>query len=580
MMEWRQFPDNFNEQYRNIPKDRPYETLLTGGYQGTMDTGMGIHRYWVYFPEGMEYSCRHLVILIPGDETVDTFLQRTGWLGIAQREKLLLLMAGSSEDPWQGNEEAAARLNKLDQVRNDRTYMDTQRAFSYFAGYGEGAEYGHRYVAANPAVYASAAFFGRIEMASDELEAEGEKGTAAPDILKKEVPCPVCFVGERELYPEYVFEYWRRANKTEELAYCQGDKTVWLPDMAQTESSVDHQAVARVVWFHAPEAAGGATEVRGEAADGAAGTAAEVWDTFLSKTVRATGILNGDLHAYRTAKQWGLLRREIQVDGVTRHWYEYVPKRLSVLADERVPLVVFFHGGSASALSGLYSHEWVLAAKERGFILALPTGTMRRQDTMMPHPAWNASRQDDHMDDEKMIRMMTADIQSRYPVDAGRIYACGHSMGAAMTQRAALAMPDLFAAAASNSGVVTGGFMGDFDTPGVREDVKIPIWIQMGENDVGGGTLLNNPKAARTVHYWVSRYQLPDEEQPCHWRTGRYLNKEWRNMEGVPMVRYTTTLEKPHAITPQDPWFYYDEFFCRFSRGEDGELYYQGKAVK
>ena len=45
------------------------------------------------------------------------------------------------------------------------------------------------------------------------------------------------------------------------------------------------------------------------------------------------------------------------------------------------------------------------------------------------------------------------------------------------------------------------------------------------------------------------------------------------------MVRYTTTLEKPHAITPQDPWFYYDEFFCRFSRGETGELYYKGKLV-
>lgn len=568
-MEWRQFPNDFNEQYRSIPKDRPYETLLTGGYQGTMDTGMGTHRYWVYFPEGMEYSCRHLVLLIPGGETVDAFLARTGWLGISEREKLLLLMAGSAEDPWQGKEEAAVRLEKLDQVRNDRTYMDTQRAFSYFAGYGEGAEYGHRYVVANPAVYASAAFFGTIDMTQDELEREGEKGTAAPDILKKEVPCPVCFVGARERYPEYVIEYWRRANKTEEREYRQGDTAVWLPDMAQTESAVDHQAVARVLWFPAPD----------QSTQDASGIAAEVWDTFLSKTVRATGILNGDLHAYRTAEQWGLQRREIQVDGVTRHWYEYVPERLSVLADERVPLVVFFHGGSASALSGLYSHEWVHVAKESGFILALPTGTMRKQDTMMPHPAWNASRRDDHMDDEKLIRMMTADIQSRYPVDPGRIYACGHSMGAAMTQRAALAMSDLFAAAACNSGVVTGGFMGDFDTPGVRVDRKIPIWIQMGEHDVGGGTLLNNPKAARTVHYWVSRYELPDEEQPCRWRDGRYLNQEWRTVEGVPMVRYTTTLEKPHAITPQDPWFYYDEFFCRFSRGEDGALYYQGKVV-
>ena len=197
----------------------------------------------------------------------------------------------------------------------------------------------------------------------------------------------------------------------------------------------------------------------------------------------------------------------------------------------------------------------------------------------MPHPAWNAAGLPDHMDDEKLIRHMLADIQSRYPVDPGRIYACGHSMGAAMAQRAALAMSDIFAAAASNSGVVTGGFMGDFDTPDVRTDIPVPIWIQMGEKDVGGGTLLNNANAARTVHYWVTRYKLLDEETPDCWRTGRYLNREWKTESGVPMVRFTTTLEKPHAITPQDPWFYYDEFFCRFSKGEKGELYYKGKIV-
>lgn len=564
-MEWKNFPNDFINQYQNISSERPYETLLTGGYRGTMETESKIHKYWVYFPEGMEYSCKHLVLLIPNSDSVDSFLERTGWIEISEREKLLLLMAGSSEDPWLTDEEAASRLASLNQVRNDRTYMDTQRAFSYFAGYGEGAGHGHRFVAANPALYASAAFFGEIKMSQDELEKEGEKGTAASDIPKREVACPVCFVGQRELYPEYVIRYWRRACKTEEKAYRQDNMTVYLPDAAQHGSAVDHQPVARVAWLD--------SEPFGQ------DTARNVRDNFLSKTVRATGILNDDLHPYRTEEQWGIRRKEIEIDGFKRHWYEYVPERLAVLADKKIPVVVFFHGGSASALSGLYSHEWVQVAKERGFILAMPTGTMRKQEAFMPHPAWNAARLSDHMNDEKLIRHMIADIQSRYPVDPSRIYACGHSMGAAMAQRAALAMSDLFTAAASNSGVVTGGFMGDFDTPGVRTDIPVPIWIQMGEKDVGGGTLLNNSNAARTVHYWVTRYQLPDEEAPACWRTGRYLNREWRTEGGVPMVRYTTTLEKPHAITPQDPWFYYDEFFCCFSKGEEGELYYKGKLV-
>lgn len=564
-MEWKQFPNNFIEQYSNIPRESPYETLLTGGYEGVMETETGIHKYWAYFPEGMEYSCKHLVLLISSDENVDSFLNRTEWIKISLREKLLLLMVGSLDDPWKGEEEAASRLASLNQVRNDRTYMDTQRAFSYFAAYGDGADYGCRYVVANPALFASTAFFGKINMSQAELETEGEKGTAALDILKNEVPCPICFVGEQKLYPEYMIQYWCCANKSEERPYYQDNMTVWLPDAAQLGSTIDHQPVARVMWMNSTE-----EEV---------GVAEKVWKTFLSKTIRGTGILNDDLHPYRTAEQWGLKRREIQIDGFTRHWYEYVPERLAVLADGEIPLVVFFHGGSASALSGLYSHEWVQVAKERGLILAMPTGTMRQQENMMPHPAWNASRITSHMDDEKLIRCMVSDIQLRYPIDSGKIYACGHSMGAAMAQRAALAMSDVFAASASNSGVVTGGFMGDFDTPGVREDISIPIWIQMGERDVGGGTLQNNHNAARTVHYWVSRYHLPEEDDPEQWRSGRYLNQEWRTKQGVPMVRYTTTLEKPHAITPQDPWFYYDEFFCRFSRGKNKELYYQGKLV-
>ncbi len=564
-MDWKQFPSNFNELYRGIFRDTPYETILTGGYRGCLPEED--HSYWVYFPEGMEYSCRHLVLLLPNDQTVDEFLEKTGWREVADQEKILLLIAGSREDPWGRWEQEEERLSALDRVRNDRTYMDTQRAFSYLAGYGEGAELGHRFVVKNPAVYASAAFLGKVDTEEGFLREEGEKGSAAPDIPRKAVPCPVCFVGDPAWFPEKVLAYWRQANRSEPVAYRQGENIVWLPDASQLESTVEHQPVARVQLT---------AERRTEAAD----VAASVWKGFLSRTVRATGILNGDLHPYRTAAQWGCCRREIRVDGWMRHWYEYVPGRLSVLAEEKIPLVVFFHGGSSSGLSGLYSHEWVQVAKERGFILALPTGTMRRQDTLMPHPAWNAARVEDHMDDEKFIRCMVEDLKRRYPVDSGRVYVCGHSMGAAMTQRAALAMPDLFTAAASNSGVVRGGFMGDFDTPGVREDLPIPIWIQMGEKDVGGGTLENNPAAARTVAYWTERYRLPDRAEPFRWRSGRYLNREWRTEKGVPMVRYTTTLEKPHAITPQDPWLYYDEFFSRFSKQADGVLCYEGKPVR
>ncbi len=565
-MEWKRFPTNFSEIYYSLSKEKPYVTILTGGYQNSFSVEGISHRYWVYYPKGMEYSCKNLLLLLPNTETVEEFLAKTGWVNVADQEHLLLMMAGGKEDPWLDWADAEKRMQALDNIRNDRTYMDNQRALSYFIGYQEGAEFGHRFVVKNPSLYASCVFCGAVQTEKAWMEKEGDQETAASDIPKKDVPCPVCFVGSPSV-PEWILSYWRRANCSEELPYQQGKSTIWIPNMAQLESTVEHQPVARVQFTNIYNAE--TPEVTNF-----------LWRSFLSRTVRSTGILNGDLHPYRTAQQWGLQRRELSVDGWMRHWYEYLPERLAPLTKKTIPVVVCLHGGSATALSNLYAHEWVQVAKERGFLLILPTGTMRRQDAFMPHPAWNAARVKDHMDDEKFLRQMVANIQSRHPVDMGRVYICGHSMGAAMTQRAALAMPDLFTAAASNSGVVTGGFMGDFDSPGIREDLSIPIWIQMGEKDIGGGTRENNPHADRTVRYWVNRYGLSDPDHPYCWRTGRYLNQEWHTEKGVPMVRYTTTREKPHAMTPQDPWLYYDEFFCRFSKDEKGILYYEGKPVE
>lgn len=569
MIEWKEFPDNFEEQFSCISKDSPYVTLLKGGYRETV-TGGGITRtVWVYYPAHMEYSCRNLVLLIPGDQTVDEFLRLTGWDKIAEENDILLLLTGGSPQPFTDDmENELAFLNALDKARNDRRYMDTQRALTYFAAYGDAADLGHRMLVRYPSRYAAAALAGKVQPDEAYLKITGHLPSNCADIPLCEVPCPIAFASEQSQEElSCVLGYWQKANKTECEPYAQQQALVWMPDMSALESPVDHLPVARVVFLQG-------SDPFSESFSRA------LWQKHLSRTCRSTGVMNDDLHPYRTADEWGLTRQEREVDGFTRHWYEYVSPRREILTDGKYPLVVFLHGGSSNGLSGLYSHEWVQVAKERGLILALPTGTMRCMSENMPHPAWNASHDSIHMDDEKFIRMIVVDIAQRYPVDLGRVYINGHSMGSAMTQRVALAMPDLFAAAASNSGVIKGGFMGGVDLPGVREDLKMPVWIQMGEHDVGGGTMENNPHARSTVEYWLKRADISPEQKPGQWRSGRYLNKEWQDSQGVPMVRYTTTLEKPHANSPQDAWMYYDQFFCHFSRDENGQLLYNGKIVE
>lgn len=568
MIVWKNFPENVEEAYEQIPPKSPYVTLLKGGYQQLISGGGLTRTMWVYYPANMEYSCKSLTIMLPSDQTIDEFLASTGWIELAERENLMLLLTGGSSDPWTNDPVAeTAFMDAFEKARNDRHYMDTQRAFSYFAAYGDAANLGHMLTVRYPARFASVALAGRIVTDEYYLSGVGNIPSKSEDIPLHKIPCPIAFAtpqAEAEL--SNVLSYWKYANRAEDLPYLQDSAKIWLPDMSALESPIDHLPVARIMLWHKENPFDSKFTN-------------DLW-RFLIRTCRSTGILNDDLHPFRTAEQWGIHRQERDVDGYARHWYEYIPDRSQVLTDGKFPLVVFLHGGSASALSGLYSHEWVQVAKERGFILAMPTGTMRRMKENMPHPAWNASQDAGHMDDEKFLRIMISDIASRYPVDLTRIYINGHSMGSAMTQRVALAMPDLFAAAASNSGVIAGGFMGGVDLPGVREDLQMPMWIQMGENDVGGGTMENNPKAKFTVEYWLDRAKIATNEVPHQWRCGRYLNKEWLNKNGIPMVRYTTTLEKPHAITPQDPWMYYDQFLCHFSRLPDGTLLYKGGPIE
>ena len=70
----------------------------------------------------------------------------------------MLLLAGSNQNPWTQDLSAEiAFLDAFEKARNDRHYMDTQRALSYFAAYGDAADLGHKLLVRYPSRFASAA---------------------------------------------------------------------------------------------------------------------------------------------------------------------------------------------------------------------------------------------------------------------------------------------------------------------------------------------------------------------------------------------------------------------------------------
>ena len=561
-MEWKKLPDNFENYYDEINPDQPYVTQLLGGYRGSLDTGEDMRPYWLYYPENMEFSSRSVTLLLPENAEVESFLETSGWKELADQERFLLMAAGGKEDSW-GKKSDKKFLELLLKELKNRKYMDTKQEFAYYAAYGASVPVAFRFILRNPFEYAGAVFAGSPCITADEMEEISSQPFMGGDLKLGDIPCPILFATDKSSEDIRVaLEHWKKINQTEEEAYVQGDMEIWFPDQTVFESYTERQHCAKVQLLK--------TDVLYSEDSGR-----RFWK-FLSGTVRGLGVNDGNLHVYRTPEQLGLTKREGTVDGYKRFWYEYVPERGHILTDGSFPLVLYCHGGSASPISDAYYHEWMAVAKERGFILAMPMGTMRRFPDMMPHPAWNASDREDHMDDVKFIKLILKNICERYPIDTRRIYVNGHSMGSVMAQRLALLMPDVFAAVAANSGVIKGGFMGSFEAPDVRVDLDIPIWYNFGERDYGGGTPEVNPDIKAGIEYWKKRYHL-EEQYMGTWRDGRYLNREWCTEEGIPMLRFTTVLEKPHAITPADAFFYYDQFFCAFQRDAEGMLYYKGK---
>ena len=561
-MEIKQFKTDYTGAFALMDKAHPYYHLNTGLFELPLESE-GVAAY-TYIPEETTNSCWSATLLLPGGASAVDFLLASGWQELADREKLVLFLAVPNGGSWASVPNAVSVVEELRHKVDVRDHYVTQVFFAYLAGYEDGADAALRYTMKHPGGYAGVAFAGECGngVDLDALAAQGESSLGYEAAAS--VPVPAYFVADAATpHIKAAFQHFVSRNKAEEPV--QSDGHVYAAAcLKYNNDAINGQSVASVV----------ADIGR---FDGVAVPSAteELWRQ-LHRTIRTTGVGPGGLHSYKTLDELGIATHEMEVDGWMRHWCEYVPKR-HVSRKEKFPVVVFFHGGTQVAESGLYGAEWYNVAESRDFIVLFLSGGMAQSRlNANPMPTWNISCETElYINDETFIRAMIEDVASRLPVDRERIYCTGHSMGSGMTQRCLMAMPDIFAAGASNSGVV----LGSYDLPGVNSSLDVAAWIAIGEHDVDSSDLSQSERVKRNIEYWIGRGGLDAFEDAGEFQRGRYKSMEWCNGKGVPMLRYTAVLDKNHAVMPQDAWSYYDDFMCKFSRSEDGTLCYLGKPV-
>ena len=153
----------------------------------------------------------------------------------------------------------------------------------------------------------------------------------------------------------------------------------------------------------------------------------------------------------------------------------YVPEKATMPDAGMVPLVLAFHGSTwnASLMREITGFNGL--AEREGFIVVYPNGT-GPGDVL----SWNAEQccsfaMAEGVDDIGFVETLIDELVRRYPVDPGRVYACGFSNGAMLVHKLGLALPARLAAIAA----VGGAMYGDPEPI----DVPLPVLIIHGTED-------------------------------------------------------------------------------------------------
>lgn len=514
-------------------------------YQNRLNRSGEMVPYYVYIPRSVQHSERAVLIVPDEGESADLFLEKSGWRAVADREAVVILLAqgGQEEDYY----------HAFFEERKNQQYFTVNKATCYLAGYGTGSRIIQKEILSRSQLWAGALCCGDFGVPETELKTVGEQESDVPFIKKSQVPVPV-WLWTKQLTKEQneVLDYWKHANQSADAEWVDEKTRHYHPAASALNPLINEQTGADLYLTEDCELQGCMPDAT-----------QEIWKRFLSRTVRTVAVYNGDLRPYHTMEDWHAEKHYMEHGNYRREWYEYIPSAARRDPDRKIPLVVCFHGGDNNGFTAMYRTNWIQVAESRNFAVVFPTGAMRRRadKNAVPHPAWNACGAQDIEDDVSFVRSLIEDVKKRYFIDSSRIYATGHSMSACMCQRVLLTMPEVFAAGAATGGVLKGGFFGYYDSPGVVEGYKMPLWIVLGENDRGGGDFSSNEKARANIEYWTERNETMPWNQGCDYTDGLYWNKVYLDESGVPLVRFTTVQYKPHTSTPQDFWFFYDEFF-------------------
>ena len=532
----------------------PLGSELAGGlYTVDLDGGRVLYHY---VPETIGYRQPAVAIGVPSDSAADQFIADTGWQTVAEERGISLILMVAGEGGYAADESAYA--DAVYGYMDGRDYLQMQDAAYYMVGYGDAADMVMNYAVTHPHIFAGFAAFGVDEFDTAALDAAASTESPAAGVMLSQVAVPMWLGAESETASvTELVDYWKSANECSSGPYAgaYADEIYVYPEHMSNTNEITYSHCSKVLVTI------GLDDVETpEFTD-------TLYNDFLMRTRRQD---SGDINALRpfaTNEEKGMDYVTLEVDGTTREFWVYVPTDVANGRYENVPVVFAFHGGGGSGEEFAARSGWDKVAEERNFIAVFPTG-YRSNDGFKASTTWGDA-------DMPFFEAMRTYMLETYPVDVTRIYVSGQSMGCVMSCTIALQRPELIAACAATSARVMPS-----ETENVDTSLIMPFMWSVGEKDqyfVEGGKDYGMIPAC--IAEWRGRYGITaDESNTYTYQNGDFHGYDFKNVDGVTLIREQLVTDKIHAMLPDEVYTLYD-FLSAYSRGEDGTSYYMGMPI-
>ena len=569
MLEVKSFPKDMS--VLDVDHNEPRKCLVNGLFEESVEVNGRIRTFYTYITKGLVYNQPCVVVAAPDDGNVLDYLGRSHWFDFADRHHVFLHILKSEDGGWNFDGADADYMNRVYVQINGRSGYVAMQDNIYAFGVGRGATVAQQAVMKMSSEWSGLATFGELDdkVTINEPVSAGAQDTGKTELVisASKVPVPVWMAWKsKKGANKAVFSYWMRNNGCADEGFSnQWADEVYFPSNVCRKSQINEENIVQVRVSNGYDG-----KVEPAFLDA-------VWD-YLSKSCRHRGFGTKQLRLRIDPEAYGFTRHTMELDGWTRLWYEYVPRRVAE-GGKRAPLVVCMHGRGGSAESFISLSGMSRVAEERDFIVVFPESCVSQQKpgTLRNLLLWEGSYKGEKTDDVKFILSIIDDVKMRCSIDESRIFACGQSSGGMMTSTLAQKAPDVFAAVAPWSALVSPDE--ELCLP-ERIEPTVPFFFLFGEKDWLCADLEHGEMDYHATHdiaaflkNLIKIYEL--DETPLKYTCGEISYYVYLNKKKVPMLTVGTVRDMSHANYPGESWASWDQFMAKFSKVE-GKLLYMG----